>query len=72
MNVYLYPWHTDDRCSIGKIVARNYKDAEEKLMREMCNKYDVDDTLEFEDFLSQLGDDCGLYIGDIYEIDEFM
>lgn len=73
MNLYLYPWHDlDGNLQIGKISARNYTDCLERLSKHLVDKYDqLDDTLEFDDLLDQLGDIYGVYIGDIYDITEF-
>lgn len=73
MNQYLYPWHDlEGNNQIGTIQARNYSECEEKLSQKLLDKYeDLDDTLEFEELLNQLGDIYGVYIGDIYDITEF-
>lgn len=73
MNQYLYPWHDlNGNNQIGVIVARGYTDCLEKLSKRLVDKYEnLDDTLEFDDLLEQLGDLYGVYIGDIYDINEF-
>ena len=73
MNQYLYPWHDlDGNNQIGCIIARSFTDCKDKLFKHLIDKYDqLDDTLEFEDLLEQLGDIYGVYIGDIYDITEF-
>ena len=73
MNQYLYPWHDlEGNNQIGSIVARSFTDCKEKLSEYLIDKYDeLDDTLEFEELLVQLGDIYGVYIGDIYDITEF-
>jgi hypothetical protein len=73
MNQYLYPWHDlEGNNQIGQIHARNYTECEEKLTQQLLDKYeDLDDTLEFEDLLNQLGETYGVFIGDIYDITEF-
>ena len=73
MNQYLYPWHDlNGNNKIGIIKARNYTDCLEKLSKRLVDKYDkLDDTLDFEELLDQLGDIYGVYIGDIYDITEF-
>ena len=44
----------------------------EKIIEYYVEKYEeLDDTLEYEDFLEQLGETYGVYIGDIYDITEF-
>lgn len=73
MNQYLYPWHDLlGHNEIGVIKARGYADCLEKLSKRLIDKYEeLDDTLEFDDLLEQLGDIYGVYIGDIYDITEF-
>lgn len=73
MNQYLYPWHDlDGNHQISSINARNYNDCKEKLAKRLIDKYEqLDDTLEFDDLLDQLGDLYGVYIGDIYDITIF-
>lgn len=73
MNQYLYPWHDlNGNNQIGVIIARGYTDCLEKLSKCLVDKYEnLDDTLEFDDLLEQLGDLYGVYIGDIYDINEF-
>ena len=70
MNTYLFPWHTDEVCSIGKIVARSYEDCEEKIKSMYINKYD--DLLDYDDFCEELADKHGIYLGEVSEINEFM
>lgn len=73
MNTYLFPWHTDEICSIGKIVARSYEDCEEKIKSMYINKYDdLDDLLDYDEFCDVLADKHGIYLGDISEINEFI
>lgn len=73
MNVYLFPWHTKENCSITKIVARNYQDCEFKIKEIYLDRYeDLDDLLDFDDFCRDLYDKHGVVIGDIFEIDEFI
>lgn len=73
MNIYLYPWHTDDQCSITKVLARNFQDCEDKVKDSYINMYDdLDDLLDFDDFCSDLYEKHRIIIGDIFEINEFM
>lgn len=73
MNTYLFPWHTDEVCRIGKVVARSYEDCEEKIKSMYINKYDdLDDLLDYDDFCEELADKHGIYLGEISEISEFM
>ena len=73
MNTYLYPWHDlNGNNQIGSIVAKSFTDCEEKLSKYLIDKYEkLDDTLEFDELLDQLGELYGVYIGDIYDITEF-
>lgn len=73
MNTYLFPWHTDEVCRIGKVVARSYEDCEEKIKSMYINKYDdLDDLLDYDDFCEELADKHEIYLGEISEINEFM
>ena len=73
MNTYLYPWHDlEGNTQIGYIVDKSFTDCEEKLSKYLIDKYEkLDDTLEFDELLEQLGELYGVYIGDIYDINEF-
>ena len=73
MNTYLYPWHDlNGNNQISRIVAKSFTDCEEKLSKYLIDKYEkLDDTLEFDELLEQLGELYGVYIGDIYDITEF-
>ena len=73
MNIYLFPWHTDEVCTISKVVARSYEDCEEKIKSMYINKYDdLDDLLDYDDFCEELVDKHGIYLGEVSEINEFM
>lgn len=73
MNIYLYPWHTDVSCEITKVLAKNYEDCEDRIKEYFVNRYfDMDDRLDFDDFCEDLGSKHGIYLGYIYELDEFM
>lgn len=73
MNTYLFPWHTDEVCRIGKVVARSYEDCEEKIKSMYINKYDdLDDLLDYDDFCEELADKHWIYLGEVSEINEFM
>lgn len=72
MNTYLIPWHSDDTIDIKKIIARNYEECVDKLKKYFSEKYeDLDDILDLDDFLDILGDKYGVYVGEIYDINEF-
>ena len=73
MNIYLFPWHTDEICTISKVVARSYEDCEEKIKSMYINKYDdLDDLLDYDDFCIELAEKHRIYLGDVSEINEFM
>lgn len=73
MNQYLYPWHDlEGNNQIGYVFAKSFNDCKEKIIEYYVEKYEeLDDTLEYKDFLEQLGETYGVYIGDIYDINEF-
>ena len=73
MNQYLYPWHDlNGNNAIGCVIARSFTECQEKLSEHLIDKYDqLDDTLEYDELLEQLGELYGVYIGDIYDITEF-
>ena len=73
MDHYLYPWYdVDGNVGIGSIKGRNYNDCLDKLTNHLIDKYEkLDDTLSFNELLDQLGEIYGVYIGDIYDINEF-
>ena len=55
---------------------RNFKKSrqrlKEKLVEYLTEQYDdLNDTLEYDEFIEQLGETYGVYIGDIYDITEF-
>ena len=73
MNIYLFPWHTDEVCTISKVVARSYEDCEEKIKSMYVNKYDdLDDLLDYDDFCIELAEKHEIYLGDVSDINEFM
>ena len=73
MNIYLFPWHTDEVSTISKVVARSYEDCEEKIKSMYINKYDdLDDLLDYDDFCIELAEKHRIYLGDVSEINEFM
>lgn len=73
MNLYLYPWHDlDGNNQIGSIYAKSFNNCKEKLVEYLTEQYDdLNDTLEYDEFIEQLGETYGVYIGDIYDITEF-
>ena len=73
MELYLYPWLGEEgEFIIKSIKARNYSDCIEKLSKQLTDNYELlDDTLEYPELISQLGEIYGIYIGEIYDITEF-
>ena len=73
MELYLYPWLGEEgEFIIKSIKARNYSDCIEKLSKQLTDNYELlDDTLEYSELISQLGEIYGIYIGEIYDITEF-
>ena len=73
MELYLYPWLSENGdLIITSIKARNYSDCIEKLSKQLTDQYELlDDTLEYPELISQLGEIYGVYIGEIYDITEF-
>lgn len=73
MNQYLYPWHDlHGNNQIGSLAARSFPEFKEKFSQYLVNEYDqLDDTLEYDELIEQLGELYGVYIGDIYDITEF-
>lgn len=72
MNIYIYPYCTDEICTIKKVKARNYQECEDKIVEYYCNKYeDLSDSLDFDKFIAKLYDDYGITIGNIYDLSEF-
>lgn len=74
MNTYLLPICFDEDNIIYKVVAKDYKAAEDKYMKLLMDKYCIDnDDIDPDDF-SDLKDillEANIIIGDIYSLDEF-
>lgn len=71
MNKYIYSicpqesWPT-----IESVMASSISDAEEKLMSEYCEMFDIDDNdLDYSDF-QELMNDRGVVFSDLYDIEE--
>lgn len=72
MNTYLYPWYDDNDCQIKKVTARSYEECLDKIQEMYYNKFeDLSDTASFDDFLDEIWNKHGIFIGDIHELDEF-
>ena len=72
MNTYLYPSYSKEVCKIIKIIAKSYEDCKEKIKSIYIDKYDdLDDLLDYDDFIDDLIDKHRIYIGKVSEIDEF-
>jgi hypothetical protein len=72
MNIYLCPILDDNGIYIRKFIFPNREQCEDKIKSIYTEKYDVDDTLDFDAFCEELCNRFDILIGDIYEIDEFM
>lgn len=66
------PYSDANEVDIITIKARNYSEAEEKIINKIVNRYDLDvDPLDWDDFLEYLANNTSIYIGEIKEISEF-
>ena len=73
MNTYLYAYYNGENCSIKKMMARNFEECQNKIMEKFINFYsDLDDTMDFDDFVWDLYDKHEIFIGDIFDINEFV
>ncbi len=54
-------------------MARNFEECQNKIMEKFIDFYsDLDDTMDFDDFVWDLYDKHEIFIGDIFEINEFL
>lgn len=73
MNTYLYPYFNVENCSIKKVMARNFEECQNKIMDYFINNFsNLDDTMDFDDFVYDLYEKHDIFIGDIFEINEFL
>lgn len=72
MNTYLLPCFDGENCWIEKTRARNFKDAESKFINMFIEDYaNMDIPSDWEDLINILKEQLYIYIGDIYDIEEF-
>lgn len=73
MNVYLIPFYDDAGCDILKITACSLEACKDKIMGHYADEFDDDDIAadDYEEFLNDLYERFGVYLGEIHEIDEF-
>lgn len=73
MNTYLLPICCDGDNIIHKVVAKNYKAAEDKCITFLKEYYIMDDEVDPEDFSELRGMlfEANVTVGDIYSLDEF-
>nr|DAX08871.1 MAG TPA: hypothetical protein [Bacteriophage sp.] len=73
MNTYLYPYFNGENCSIKKVMARNFEECQNKIMEYFIDRFNnLDDTMNFDDFIYDLYEKYDIFIGDIFEINEFL
>lgn len=74
MNTYLLPICFDEDNIIHKVIAKDYKSAEDKYIKFLSKKYIKNDNVDPED-IYELKDillfESNVIIGDIYSLDEF-
>ena len=68
MNTYLIPIYDGEDIYIHTIIARDLDSAEDKLMQELCDEYEVLDSsiLYFNDFVDDAMSQ-GIWIGQFYD-----
>lgn len=71
MNKYIYSiCPNDDWPTIESVMASSISDAEEKLISEYCEMFDIDDNnLDYLEF-QELMNDRGVVFSDLYDIEE--
>lgn len=70
-STYLMPVCDSDGCYIAHATARNHSEAEEKLIQELIETYELDDTVYSFSELKEVLNEYDIVIGDIYDIEEF-
>jgi hypothetical protein len=74
MNTYLLPICSDVDNIIHKVVAKDFKAAEDKYIKILMDKYIDNEEIDpdnFSELKSILFETCDIVIGDIYSLDEF-
>ena len=73
MNTYYYAKLEDSENTIEKISARSLRDCQDKIVTNYMEVFDdLDDSVDFDDFLWDLSDKHDIFIGRIYESDELL
>lgn len=72
MNKYIIPICDIDSGNVWThvIIARSYLDCEEKLMAELTELYDIEDTLNYREFVELADTKYNILIGDITDTEE--
>ena len=70
-STYLMPGWDTDGCYISHVTARSHNEAEEKLIQELVETYELDNTVYSLDELKEVLNEYDIVIGDIYDIEEF-
>ncbi len=70
-STYLMPVCDSDGCYISHVTARSHNEAEEKLIQELVETYELDNTVYSLDELKEVLNEYDIVIGDIYDIEEF-
>lgn len=71
MNTYLIPMNEGTGPYIKKIIANSERNAEDKLYKQLYDKYEFVEGDTLAEIRGQLFDE-GIDVGQIYDIDEFM
>lgn len=73
MGMFLIPVfeYDTETAYITSIRARNYTDAQEKCMKHICHKYDLEEPGDWEDFCENILPNTDIVIGAIQDIEEF-
>lgn len=70
-STYLMPVCDSDGCYISHVTARSHNEAEEKLIQELVETYELDNTVYSLNELKEVLNEYDIVIGDIYDIEEF-
>ena len=70
-STYLMPVCDSEGCYISHATARSHNEAEEKLIQELVETYELDDTVYSLNELKEILNEYDIIIGDIYDIEEF-
>lgn len=70
MDTYLVPISSEKGVEIKSVRARNFNDAQNKIMSLLTQEYDLDLPIDWEDFMDIL-DKSNILIGEISSIEEF-